>query len=1213
MPEPKRDKLGLTRAENLAIEALKLGATNEEIATMWAHFGLSGAPYLVEPVHDGADAQDIRSQDITGLEKPPRLIADIPDARDALAFDYTDDQGNLMPVFTDVSEPRVALGDGSAYEDFGQWTHQQAPSIPTDGNPDIWGAALRRNNFLISFFEQEFTDFEPDPNYNVLDDPQIEPYSQYVRQLVHSQSRDETRAILNQIDRENEDRQIIDEAGWTGVAFEVGATLSDPLFMATLLVPGFAIARGASVLATAGRYGILGATEATVAEGLLHPTQYTRTFEESVLNVTTSAVVSGAIGGAVQIYKNRGISRSQIEDDVADFMYSDAIEGEWIPADVNTSRDLAVRVGEFYEYGNWKQIYETPKLAPRRLRLERPQPEPEPDIPKPPPEPPPQDDNPGNVSAAKVADEILPDDYTPVLQPEYWPRFLRTPLGRNLSSPSVAVRKFGIELLSNPYLLKAHLAGKSMLEDYAPMETRMRVWKANLWNASEEIQNQYFKYRMSLGARGGHLGMVVDKATGISKDVLSMEEFNKEVTFALRRNSTSRIPQAVAAAKAVREMVFRPLGEEAVDWGIADDIMLEGDEFYVPRFYRKDLIMAETWKTPNGFRQRLRNHYRNLQYMYRKSAGLQEGEKLRKAGRYTPSDEFMDFNDDRIRKLVDGIIDNILNTPRGSYNKGIYRVIGEAMVFHERELDIDDLLIEDYLENDIQSVISRYTHSAGFHVEKAKTFGAGVDPIETITSTVRRDYEPIIDEARAKAVKQGKDPEEAAKALVEIQEKDIRDLVRTLAQLEGIHGLPDDPYHPGYRFGKALRDLNFVTDLGSITVAALPDVGRPVIVQGMGPYMRVIKQFAENPEFFKLTRNEARVMGIAMESINNQRINALRGNIDELLEQNWLEKKFETTSRLFARGTGINLWNDTFKHISSALVQDYISLSARAIRAGTADERQIKEMARLGFSWESMNKIAAQVDEFGENIDGTIVPMVSNWSNKDLRMMVQGIVATEVDNIIVTPTLAEMPQSLSHPMVKLLLQFKSFAISAHSKILAQGAGRLANGDKHMVSFFVTSMALGWATLNIKSFLSGKKLPENEWDLAYEVIDQTGMLGWINEPVQLVAKGTEGDISPSALWNEDAQELTKYRYRNLGDWAGPSAGLAVDALSMADAVRAYLKGELVEEKDVRAIRRMMPFQNVWYLRWLFNIIEDEAVEKFADGEPRYNEWGFKESD
>lgn len=1207
-----RDKLGLTRAENLAIDALKLGATNEEIATMWAKYGLSGAPRLVEPEFDSADRQDHRSLDVTGLERPARFLADIPDPKNSLGFDYTDSSGNLAPVFVDASEPRVALGDGSGYEDFGEWTHQQAPSISTSGNPDIWGAALRRNNFIWSYRATENTDFEPNPDYNVLDDPQIEPYAPYVRQLINSQSEAETRAILNQIDRENEDRQIIDEAGWTGIAYEAGATLTDPLFLASLLVPGFAIARGASVLATAGKYAILGASETTVAEGLLHPTQYTRTLEESVLNVTASAVLAGTIGGAFQIYKNRGGTRTQLEDDVADFMYSDAIEGEWIPADRDTATDLAIqiRVGEFYEFGNWEELYETPKLPPRRLRLEGPEPEPEPDIPKPPPEPPPQDDAPGDLSAAKVEDEILPDDYTPVLQPRFWPRFLRTPLGRNLSSPNVEVRKLGLELLSNPYLLKGHLNGKPMLEAYAPMETRMRKWKSNLWLASEEIQDLYFNYRESLGARGGHMGMVVDKATGVPKDVFTMEEFYQEVTFTLRRDTPSQIPQATAAAKVVRERVFRPLGERAVEVGAADDVMLDEDEFFVPRFYRKDLIMSETWKTPNGFRQRLRNHFKNLQYMYRRSAGLADDEVLRGAGRMKPYEQFINFTDHEIRMLVDEIVDNIVRTPRGSYNKSIYRQIGEG-AFEERTLDVDDLLIEDYLENDIQKIITRYTNSAGFHVEKAQTFGAGVDPNKEVTKIVRKSYEPLIEEARAKATKAGKDPQKAADALVEIQEKDIRDLITTLAQLEGIHGLPDNPFAVGHRLGKAVRDLNFMTDLGSITVAAIPDIGRPVIVQGMRPYMRVMRQFALNPEFRKITLNEARIMGVAMESINNQRINALRGNVDEMLAQNWLERRMENTSRLFARGTGINIWNDTFKHISNTLVQDFIGRSSRAIRDGTATKRQINEMARLGFSREAMEKIAAQIDEFGEEFDGTIVPMTANWSDKQMATLMQTISANEVDNIIVTPTLAEMPQLLGSPVAKLLLQFKSFAISAHSKILAQGAGRLSRGDMHMLEYFVVTMGLGLATLHIKSILSGKKIPENEWDLAYEVIDQTGMLGWINEPVQFVAKGTQGDLALSRIWNDEAQELTKYQYRNLSDWAGPTAGLATDAKSAADAVRAYMKGELADERDVRAIRRMIPFQNVWYLRWLFNILEDKAVEEFSEGEPRYNEWGFKE--
>jgi len=160
-------------------------------------------------------------------------------------------------------------------------------------------AALRQNNVLsnapqlISDAAASFDDIY-DPAFNPLDDKQLAGYEMFAERFINSRSESESQRIKNRIDTELEDRRVISEAGWAGVASSIAAGLADPITIASMAVPvlgsgtrGVRIAKG---IAAAMAFD-------TAQELALHAEQSLRTLQESAINVGAGALLTGALGG----------------------------------------------------------------------------------------------------------------------------------------------------------------------------------------------------------------------------------------------------------------------------------------------------------------------------------------------------------------------------------------------------------------------------------------------------------------------------------------------------------------------------------------------------------------------------------------------------------------------------------------------------------------------------------------------------------------------------------------------------------------------------------------------------------------------------------------------------------------------------------------------------------------------------------------------------
>jgi len=179
----------------------------------------------------------------------------------------------------------------------------EAAEAASYGTGELIQAAFENENSLVSWAASGFSTgqaFEPVKDYDFYDD--ITGYEPYADSFIDSESPEQTAHIKMQIDQEVRNKELLNASGAGGIAAQIAAGLTDPIYLPFLFVKplqaGMSAKNAFAVEAAAG-----GTLEA-IAEGAKHQTQTTRTLAESAFNVGGAALFSGVIGaGAAKCLK----------------------------------------------------------------------------------------------------------------------------------------------------------------------------------------------------------------------------------------------------------------------------------------------------------------------------------------------------------------------------------------------------------------------------------------------------------------------------------------------------------------------------------------------------------------------------------------------------------------------------------------------------------------------------------------------------------------------------------------------------------------------------------------------------------------------------------------------------------------------------------------------------------------------------------------------
>lgn len=460
-----------------------------------------------------------------------------------------------------------------------------------------------------------------------------------------------------------------------------------------------------------------------------------------------------------------------------------------------------------------------------------------------------------------------------------------------------------------------------------------------------------------------------------------------------------------------------------------------------------------------------------------------------------------------------------------------------------------------------------------------------------------------IHEAKGKSRKRAFDKERTAlkheRAKVKGSLEHMRNEIRNVAGREPNGGWASAARH--------LREFNFVRFMGGVTISSLPDLAMGIFVNGFTPYLRVLSS-AMTGHLKALSEDELTKLFTVMELHGGgNRVN----NLMELTDQGYASVvgKKRLVDR-FSDMTLISRWNALGKGMASLMAQDRVLRSVlKHVDGHALSKTETNALKLAGINSHDAESIAKEIRRVdpvtGERIlqieGGVHLGRPSQWQNQDLARSFRASITQDVNRTIVTPSVGERYVPMSRDgdaivpdyVVKTIFQFKTFAMSATHKILGSG---LQRGDSAVLQGLVALIGFGSLTEMTRRALknAGKPeseqrpiVPENPGELLFNGIDRSGVLGIATEINNISHKVLNG-FSLNTLFG--MPESTRYQSRNwLDSAAGPSLGTLQDLGAVPSVAQSIFGGE-ASQSDVRSLRRMMPFQNLAWIEWLFNMGE-----------------------
>ena len=623
---------------------------------------------------------------------------------------------------------------------------------------------------------------------------------------------------------------------------------------------------------------------------------------------------------------------------------------------------------------------------------------------------------------------------------------------------------------------------------------------------------------------------------------LNFKQFNDEVSLAMIRNDLSDIPEVQKSAQNFRKEIFDNIKNEGIKVQLFDeDIAPKTAPSYLMRQYNRQKIIAKE----RQFKQIIKD-------------GAMENLVPKIKDQLGDEDDILDF--------VNDVADNVYNNILGYERKGIpmpYDLkIAERGPAKERVLNfVKDEDLRPFLETNIEKIAKNYVRILAPDIELKRTFG---------DLNLKKELDEIKAEAQQQRI--GK----SEKEIIAINKK-LDDTLTTINSLKDIlrgqYGLSNNPDALIPRILQASRTMQYLSKLGGVTISSIPDTARHIMVHGVGRvFNKGLRNLITNTKGIKLALKDAKLSGNLLENITSQRAMLYADLGDPYSNRSSFENMLQAFSEGFSKWNGLNLWNNTQKSFSSILTQQRMIENINNYSKIKPKEREY--MAFLGIDKNNIPALKKQLKEFSSKEGNLDIANLEKWKDDKALRIYKNALNTDVDRTIVTKGAGDVPLMMNTELGKTIGQFKSFALSAHQQVLIAG---LQQRDMASLNGLVTMIAFGMLTYHLKTQIAGRETSDDPNIWLVEGIDRSGIM-----PVIMEASNMLG-LTDRAV----GQPLSRYASRNsFGKLLGPSFGAGQDAFQLKESI---FNGELTES-DIKAIRRNIPMQNIFYLRWLFNELE-----------------------
>ena len=984
------------------------------------------------------------------------------------------------------------------------------PLFFTNDSNQIWGAAMRTHNPVLALRDYVsdlmFEDIEDEEGYDVFQDPIVQDRPELLWRAMHSGSSARTAKIAEQLDIERRDAEIL--AGADSFAEELGSALLTPSTFAPMA--SFNLMKTASVPK---RFvGGAAFSFATVfpEQMALNAAREDRTITDSVLALTLATTIGGAANTVFGPTVAKSISKRSAAKTAA------------------------------YEARETEGVYESMGAAANPTRARE-------------------------TAYATIERDAAKETGVKLEKLGFNPVF------RMLKSNNPIVRGLAAEMVDMGGIMTKRVDEELAMSQSVETTFRTR-YLSELLDAVRASDEAYLSYRGKVASDSDIvrsfqiIGSQIKDKFKSNKQYMSEVDFRVRIGKAMRRGDVDEVGDAAspfvsqAASKARRHFEFikkqaedvrlfeaeiqkaldkaKASGDTAMIKNLTrqlEKVRSEGVSVntavsYLPRIYRIDRIMRD----PQRFVGIIRSWAVSTKGMTNQEA----------------------------QKFADEVFDSVTRSRPyiGLEANDLDELMSPASV-KARTLEIPDELIEEFLESDIEVLLRHHTRTMGMDIEIARRFGS-ID-MKNVIDDVVDEYGRLIDETTDLEKKQ---------ALRKGLEDDLRDIRGLRDRLRGTYGASKDPHAMSSRFVRTMKSFNVLVGMGGAMVSSIPDVARVVMVEGFeAAYGKGLKiHFAKQSKAInKLSKSELRKSAVAADAVLGLRAHAFADLGDVFGNRFAVERVLNASTGAMFVLNGLNIWNQALKEFAGNVTM--LRMTEAIMKPWNKLSKADKEkLLKNGIGQQEHMRMAQQIKNHGEQIDGEWMPNTEAWQDPTMRLSFRNALNQNVERIIITPGAGDRALWTSTEFGSLITQFKSYGQAATVRMLASG---LQERDGAFWQGAFLLVGLGAMVNEMKRAQYGLDRKETFDEKLINAIDRSGITGFfmdVNNAVEKLSNNRLG-LRPATV---DERRFQMPTGAKLSATLGPTAGNIANAASIMTDV---ITGQ-ADQKTADSLRFLTPFGN-----------------------------------
>lgn len=538
--------------------------------------------------------------------------------------------------------------------------------------------------------------------------------------------------------------------------------------------------------------------------------------------------------------------------------------------------------------------------------------------------------------------------------------------------------------------------------------------------------------------------------------------------------------------------------------------------------------------------------------------------------------------------------------------------VGARSPMKNRVLNIEYEFKKKYLEMDTEKVLQRYLNTVGADIELYRAFGDRTGGVvmkraEQEMSAIKRLIETReVDEAGKKIT-----PAQRRKDMIahdRAWQRRKQELGGTIERIRHLRGMSVTPHGIGQRLGRLFLNMNSATMLGTATISSLGDPARAVMVHGLTnvfrdsliPYIRGLVDL-EQRAFNKKMIKEFRLWGIGNDVLTHQRSRNYIDTFGYDINESAFERFWQKTAHAMPMLALFGPWTDAMKIATAPATMSRIVRGIEDLADGKISQAELQYLTSVNITPQMAYRMAEQLrtPHGGTKYRGVTLPNTESWTDYEAMRVFQAAMAREDERIVLTPGL-ERPLFTDASMAgRIVSQFHNFTLASQTKIVASGLQSRNMAAFHYVQGAIFSLALGglsyylWALTH--SDRSRKEMREAtlaQW--ADQMVYRSGLLGALSD-VQSIAKKIPL-TRPYAGFSD-----TDLAGRNPGDIA--EGVLGASSAKFNDIIQFIAGVDAPTEGTVRQARKILPWNNVFWLKWAFDEVERGTSDFFGLPEKR----------